>query len=93
MNFSNICIIPKLGAENAPSVEFAITKIRDVAYKFNIPIIFKFPNEQSLVIAVGGDGTMLEAMRMAALMNTIVMGVNLGKVGFLTDFTVDIKWC
>lgn len=40
----------------------------------------------TLVIAVGGDGTMLEAMRLAANKGAIATGINLGKVGFLTDF-------
>lgn len=42
-------------------------------------------NQQTLVIAIGGDGTMLQAMRIAAIPDAVVVGVNLGRVGFLTD--------
>lgn len=42
----------------------------------------------TLVFAVGGDGTMLEAMRRASIRNAAVIGINLGRVGFLTDINV-----
>jgi NAD+ kinase len=38
-----------------------------------------------LVVTVGGDGTFLRGARVAAHDDTPVMGVNVGRVGFLTD--------
>jgi NAD+ kinase len=42
-----------------------------------------------LVVSLGGDGTMLRAMRLADRQRAPVLGVNLGKLGFLAE--VDVK--
>ena len=42
-----------------------------------------------LVIVVGGDGSMLGAARTLALSGVPVIGVNRGRLGFLTDITPD----
>ncbi len=43
----------------------------------------------TLVIAFGGDGTMLSAGRFLAGTGIPLMGINLGKLGFLAEFSVD----
>ncbi len=42
-----------------------------------------------LVVVLGGDGSMLGAMREAALYRRPVIGVNAGHLGFITDITMD----
>jgi NAD+ kinase len=41
-----------------------------------------------IVISLGGDGTMLRAMRLTLDRQTPVLGVNLGKLGFLAEIDV-----
>ena len=45
------------------------------------------PDHCDLLIAVGGDGTFLTAARTAADFETPLLGVNLGRLGFLTDIS------
>jgi len=41
-----------------------------------------------LIVSLGGDGTMLRAMRLADQQRAMVLGVNLGKLGFLAEIDV-----
>lgn len=45
----------------------------------------KLNDDSDLIICVGGDGTLLQAGRKAVLSNTPVLGINRGRLGFLTD--------
>lgn len=45
--------------------------------------------EADLAIAIGGDGTMLHASRLARDHGTPILGVNRGRLGFLADITPD----
>ncbi len=45
--------------------------------------------ETDLIIVVGGDGSLLSAARTLAKYETPVLGVNRGRLGFLTDITPD----
>ncbi len=46
-----------------------------------------------LVVSLGGDGTMLRAMRLTDRQRASVLGVNLGKLGFLAEIDVpELAW-
>lgn len=42
-----------------------------------------------LLISVGGDGTLLRTARLALKHNIPVLGINMGKVGFMTELTAE----
>jgi NAD+ kinase len=44
--------------------------------------------QSDLVVSLGGDGTMLRAMRLTDRQRAPVLGVNLGKLGFLAEIDV-----
>ncbi|HEU4532103.1 MAG TPA: NAD(+) kinase [Steroidobacteraceae bacterium] len=49
----------------------------------------EFAAQARLVIAIGGDGTMLYAARLVARHDVPLLGVNRGRLGFLTDVSPD----
>jgi NAD+ kinase len=53
------------------------------------PVTVEEMREQAdLIVSMGGDGTMLRAMRLADRQRFPVLGVNLGKLGFLAEVDV-----
>jgi NAD+ kinase len=49
----------------------------------------RLAEKSDLVVACGGDGTMLRAARLVGSRDVPIMGVNLGGLGFLTEFSVE----
>jgi NAD+ kinase len=45
----------------------------------------RLAHDCDMVLALGGDGTMLGALRVAAPLGVPVLGVNLGRLGYLTE--------
>ena len=46
-------------------------------------------SEAELVIVIGGDGSMLDAARRAAKHGIPVLGINMGRVGYMTELEMD----
>ena len=57
------------------------------SFDMNIPVLAldEMGEPKDLIIVVGGDGSILSAARMAIKVNTPVIGINRGRLGFLTD--------
>jgi NAD+ kinase len=49
----------------------------------------RMANQVDVVIALGGDGTMLKAARAIGMAGTPLLGINLGSLGYLTDVPQD----
>ncbi len=49
----------------------------------------KLASECDVVISVGGDGTILRLARLVCREGTPILGVNVGKLGFLAEISVD----
>lgn len=47
--------------------------------------------ETDLLVTLGGDGSLLQAARLAAPHGVLILGINLGRVGFLTEAEPD-EW-
>ncbi len=52
-------------------------------------VINEFLASIDLVVVIGGDGSILSACRKIASSNIPLLGINLGRLGFLTDITPD----
>ena len=47
----------------------------------------EYPNDADLIVVIGGDGSVIDASRVALDLDIPILGINLGKVGYLA--TVD----
>jgi NAD+ kinase len=48
-------------------------------------IYSEIPKDAEMVIVVGGDGSVIDASRTALLLSVPILGVNMGKVGYLSE--------
>ncbi len=101
-NFSTIGIISKDSDDRVKSTlttlhdfliaeNFTVVAEKNAAHYLGIDSIDtdKFCGCIDLAIVVGGDGTLLKAGRLLADKNVPVIGINLGRLGFLVDISPD----
>jgi NAD+ kinase len=67
---------------------------RMISFEPELPLVTQvntedFENQADLILVLGGDGTFLAAGRLALNRNVPILGVNLGRLGFLTEITID----
>ena len=64
------------------------TEVRRLACTAEAVTAAELRQRADLLVSLGGDGTMLRAMRLADRQRPPVLGVNLGKLGFLAEVDV-----
>ena len=70
-------LVPMVEAHLARHIEFKESSITDI------------PDGTDLVVVLGGDGTLISVARLIGEREVPILGVNLGSLGFLTEFTLD----
>jgi NAD+ kinase len=58
-------------------------------HKFTMLALEEIGSQADLAIVLGGDGTMLNIARMLAPCDVALVGVNQGRLGFLTDISIE----
>jgi NAD+ kinase len=69
-------------------VEDAVERVREVAASTGVRVVDD-PLDAELVVALGGDGTILRTLAKLLGSHVPVVGVNFGRVGFLASITPD----
>lgn len=85
---------------NDPKADQATANLRPILEKLGIEVVIgdsapslaacetPFAEPLDLAIALGGDGTMLGVARMLATWRVPAIGINLGRLGFLTELSM-----
>jgi NAD+ kinase len=87
ISFRNIVIV---GKHDEPRVAGPLEILSEYLTKAGASLLSSEAiDDADLVIAIGGDGTMLYASRLARESGTPILGINRGRLGFLADVTPD----
>ena len=78
-------IVRKLDDADSTRVNDILARILNIAKAVGWEQVENLENSE-MVIAIGGDGTMLYAMSISAPHEIPVVGFNIGKIGFLAEF-------
>lgn len=90
----NIFILRKLDDMSNPEIELHVNHIIANCSHYNKKVLTDESqcDEETLIVSLGGDGTMLYACGLSAEYGSLVVGINLGNLGFLTPFTSDFLY-
>lgn len=78
-------VVKKLDEADSQKVAGLLSRVSKIATAIGWEHATK-PELAELLIVIGGDGTMLHAMSIAAKSKAKVVGFNIGKIGFLAEF-------
>jgi len=77
--------IALMGKPNSPDVDASLGEVRRFLASRGCEVLKDGERAADLAIVVGGDGAMLAAARELVQHSVPLVGVNLGRVGFMTD--------
>lgn len=79
MKIRRACLIEHPGKQHVPDLRTSIERfLIDSGVEMS-------PTEPELVVSLGGDGTMLRAAQIAHFNDAVLLGINLGTLGYLTE--------
>src|SRR3954449_13311764 len=80
-----VATVATAGAAKSAGCELLSTadEIRDQAASEGLDVVDELPGSPDICIVLGGDGTILRALRLFTEADTPVFGINFGTVGFL----------
>ncbi|HWM44353.1 MAG TPA: NAD(+)/NADH kinase [Burkholderiales bacterium] len=84
--FGRILLIGKL---RSAEIESSLRELRDFLRKRGCEVLPEGETKADLAIVVGGDGTMLTAARELVRHRVPLVGINQGRLGFMTDIGHD----
>jgi NAD+ kinase len=84
--FRRIALIGKL---RSPETEASLAEMREFLKRRGCEVLADGATQADLAIVIGGDGTMLTAARELVRHHVPLVGVNQGRVGFMTDIGHD----
>lgn len=71
------------------SQEKRVTSFLNNSNRFSFCCKQKLLMSSSMIFSLGGDGTLIGACRDSAHFQKPIVGINLGRLGFMTEFTMD----
>jgi NAD+ kinase len=84
--FGRIALIGKL---RSPETEASLAEMREFLKSRGCEVLADGDTKADLAIVIGGDGTMLTAARELVRHHVPLVGINQGRVGFMTDIGHD----
>tara|TARA_B100000579_G_scaffold71292_2_gene54414 strand:+ start:67372 stop:68199 length:828 start_codon:yes stop_codon:yes gene_type:complete len=84
--YKKICTVVNPESSQAKDLsKILATKYSDLSWQIIENFDFSDINPMDLVIAIGGDGTLLRAVSLSLQYDVPVLGINMGTVGFMTE--------
>ena len=86
LKYKKICTVVNPDSDQAKSLSMNIAnEYSDHSWQIIENFDFSNVEKMDLVIAIGGDGTLLRAVSLSLKFDVPVLGINMGTVGFMTE--------